>query len=234
MKVVGVDGCPAGWVAVTIDDSGWTCEVHPTIEAVWAASSDAARIWIDMPIGLADTTLRNTEDACRAVLGARRNSVFSTAPRPVIYAPDYKTANSMQRQLIGKGMSIQSWCIVPKICKVDTFLQQNPNSQNIISESHPEVVFRALNNGQPMSYGKKVKPAGQNERMAVLKGWYPAADDVLAYAKSEFRRKHVGLDDVVDALCLAIAARFKHVATLPIAPERDSYGLPMQVVYPVI
>lgn len=233
MKVIGIDGCPAGWVVVAIEDSGWSCNVYPNIEAVWAASSDAARIWIDIPIGLSSTTFRHTEDACRAVLGARRNSVFPTAPRPVINAPDYPTAKNLQRQLTGKGMSIQSWCITPKIREVDAFLQKNPHSQQLIFESHPEVVFWALNHGKPMAYGKKIKPAGQQERLAVLRGWYPAADDVLIYAKSEFRRKDVGVDDVIDALCLAIAARFKDFQTLPSQPERDSHGLPMQVVYPI-
>jgi len=234
MKVVGVDGCPSGWVAVTLDDSGWACEVHPTIEALWAAHSDAARVWVDMPIGLPDTSLRDTEAACRAVLGPRRSSVFSTSPRPVIYAPDYPTAKALSRQLTGKGMSTQSWCITPKIRAVDTFLGQNPAARPVMVESHPEVVFWALNGGQPMAHGKKVKQIGQTERMTVLKCWYPAADDVLAYAKSEFRRKQVGLDDIVDALCLAIGARFERFASLPPSPSQDSYGLPMQVVYPVI
>ncbi len=234
MRVVGVDGCPSGWVAVTLDESGWTCEVHPSIEALWAASSDAARIWVDMPIGLLDTKVRDTEAACRAVLGARRSSVFSTSPRPVIYAYDYPAAKALSRQLTEKGMSIQSWCITPKIRAVDSFLRQNPAANAVIVESHPEVVFWALNGRQAMTHGKKVKDLGQSERMTVLSRWLPESEAILAYGKSRFLRKHVGLDDIVDALCLAIGARFEKFASLPASPSHDSHGLPMQVVYPIV
>jgi len=187
-----------------------------------------------MPIGLQDAQLRDTEAACRAVLAARRSGVFSTFPRPVIYAPDYPDAKVISRQLTAKGMSIQSWCITPKIRAVDRFLRSDPAIREVMVESHPEVVFWALNNRQAMTHGKKVKDIGQSERMAILSHWLPESEAILAYGKSAFLRKVVGLDDIVDAICLAIGARFEKFASLPPSPSHDSYGLPMQVVYPIL
>ncbi len=232
---VGVDGCPAGWVAVTLHEQleqGWACALHPSMVSVWAASYEAAQVWVDIPIGLPEAGTRTVEAACRAVLGARRSSVFNTPARLAAYAPDYHTANACQRELTGKGLSVQSWGIAPKIREVDGLLRSDPSIAATLHESHPEVVFWALNNRRPMNYNKKT-PAGRAERMIVLSRWYPPAREVLAYAAAHFPRKYCGLDDVVDALCLAVGARVGQMATLPPTPVRDAYGLPMQVVYPV-
>lgn len=236
MKVVGVDGCPAGWVAVTIDDSGWTCAVHPTIEAVWAASSDAARIWVDMPIGLPDTTMRDVENACKQVLKGRRNSVFATAPRSAIYAPDYITANNISKALTTQGISKQSWAISEKIRELDSFLQQNPDATQLMVESHPEVVFWALNGSIPLKYGKKVV-LGVIERLEIINHRYAPSQFLLEssrYASIPAKLTNFALDDLIDAFCLAIGARFEESATLPPEPKQDMYGLPMQVLYPDI
>ena len=72
--VIGVDGCRAGWVAVTLDaDGGWSCALHPSLVSLWSASEGVSRIWLDMPIGLTDglptdNGQRGVESACRAVL----------------------------------------------------------------------------------------------------------------------------------------------------------------------
>gem|GEM_PF-2952371 len=45
-------------------------------------------------------------------------------------------------------------------------------------------------------------------------------------------RNQAGADDILDALCGAVAASFKdHLVSLPAVPETDPSGLPMQIVY---
>jgi predicted RNase H-like nuclease len=53
-EFVGVDGCPAGWVAVVqARDGRLGCEVVPRFEAV-VARHPLALILVDVPIGLHD------------------------------------------------------------------------------------------------------------------------------------------------------------------------------------
>lgn len=237
--VIGVDGCRAGWVAVTLNtDGGWSCALHPSLVALWSAAEGVGRIWLDMPIGLTDglptdNGQRGVESACRAVLGIRRNSVFNVPVRSAAYAPDYLAAKVANRVATGKGLSVQSWHITAKIREADGLLRFDPSIRSVVVESHPEVVFWALNGGAPMQHNKKTA-AGRAERMAVLTRHYPKAGEVLAYAETDILRRQAALDDVVDALCLAVGARFPVFATFPAEPKRDSFDLPMQVVYPVV
>ena len=55
---VGVDGCKAGWFAVTVTDDGeWSHALYETAEAVLDRHGDAERILIDIPIGLVQGVL---------------------------------------------------------------------------------------------------------------------------------------------------------------------------------
>src|SRR4051812_26258594 len=55
MRVVGVDGCPGGWVAVAwdIERRTLTPTIHWNFVDLLAADQHAAKIGIDIPIGLA-------------------------------------------------------------------------------------------------------------------------------------------------------------------------------------
>lgn len=53
--VVGVDGCPGGWVAVTVQRDSFTATVYPTFAGLLYAVSHAAVIAVDIPIGLSTT-----------------------------------------------------------------------------------------------------------------------------------------------------------------------------------
>lgn len=50
---VGIDGCKAGWFAVTlVDHMTWKVDVFDNIEHVWKVLSNAKSLLIDIPIGL--------------------------------------------------------------------------------------------------------------------------------------------------------------------------------------
>jgi predicted RNase H-like nuclease len=55
MTHIGIDGCPIGWVSVTMKSGSFTAvDVFPTIDALWLHHQKAKLLLIDMPIGLID------------------------------------------------------------------------------------------------------------------------------------------------------------------------------------
>ena len=59
MTHIGIDGCPIGWVSVTIKSGSFTAvDVFPTIDALWEHHQARKLILMDMPIDLID---RGTE-----------------------------------------------------------------------------------------------------------------------------------------------------------------------------
>lgn len=75
--------------------------------------------------------------------------------------------------ITGRGLSRQSWAITPKIAEADAVIRRLPERRRL-REMHPEVCFAALNGMRPMSFNKK-KPAGHQERLAVLVRHLPQA-----------------------------------------------------------
>jgi len=101
-----------------------------------------------------------------------------------------------------------------------------------IREIHPEVLFWALNGRRPMSQNKS-RRAGFDERLQVLRRCFPRSDELVQEASSTFPRNMVARDDILDALAAAVTALVGngHLSTIPEQPERDAFGLPMEMVY---
>lgn len=147
---LGLDGCPAGWAAVLLVDGSVaaTAVVASAGEAVERFRPDA--VAVDIPIGLVDGADRDADRAARAVLGRAGASVFNAPPRSVVGAyrdgrlASYRQALALSRSVSGKGLSRQSWSLVPKIAEVDALAQEAPVP---VLEVHPEVSFRELADG---------------------------------------------------------------------------------------
>ena len=76
MRVVGVDGCRGGWLAVIYDvahgEKAVKAHTEPgAFQRLLAAYADAACITIDIPIGLAEGHPRPPDVEARKVLGPR-------------------------------------------------------------------------------------------------------------------------------------------------------------------
>src|SRR5215216_6597512 len=101
MRVVGVDGCPRGWVAIAwdIERRTLTPSIHWNIADLLATHQDADKIGIDIPIGLADGVPRRCDIGARAVLGPRRSSVFPAPDRRVLFCATYAEANALAKDL---------------------------------------------------------------------------------------------------------------------------------------
>lgn len=236
MIFVGADGCRAGWFAVSLTEAGdWTVNVFADVASLWAAFSNASVILLDVPIGLREDgpTERLCDREARRLLGpGRQSSVFPVPCRPAIYCTTYQQASQVNKEMTGRGLSVQTWSIIPKIREVDALLTSDRSARSRIREVHPEICFWSLAGGRPMENRKKTRE-GFAERVRALRSTCPYTDDIIDYALSTYRRRDVAKDDVLDALSAAVTATvgMDSLASIPAAPEVDGCALPMQMVY---
>jgi predicted RNase H-like nuclease len=176
--VLGVDGCPGGWVGALVRGSQVDWYVGSLASLV---ELPAAVVAVDMPLALpAGGERRACEVAARARLGPARSSIFYAPPLAVLDARDHAEASVLSRAAGSVGVSIQTWHIVPKIR--EALALDDPR----LLEVHPELSFRALG---PITASKKTA-AGRAERLALLgspvlpRGVAPTEDllDALACA----------------------------------------------------
>ena len=203
MKLVGIDGCKFGWVAVSLSDR--SASLFKSITDLVDFYDDESLFLIDMAIGLPDEhTERNCETLARKELSAKRkSSLFPIPCRKAVYAENYEMANQINRDVLQKGISKQSWFICSKIKELDKLLIQNPQLQARIRESHPEVAFHYLNAKVSMQFNKK-KDEGQQELLNLLSKFSQNIDAIYNTSIQKFKRKDVAKDDMIDALCLAV------------------------------
>ena len=239
-EFVGVDGCPSGWFSIGFDSlGGYELKVFPAFGELVDYYDDAKLILVDIPIGLPEAPGgRECDSKARKVLGDRRSSVFSAPTRQTVVQAanspgDYECANAMERAVAEKGISKQAFAIAPKIAELDSLLlSRDPNTTPKVREVHPEVCFWALNKREPMKHQKKIKK-GRDERMGVLDCKEPRTKAFYKEALTQFPRKCVARDDILDALVAAVTARCGHgrLRTIPEWPPTDCKGLPMEMVY---
>lgn len=234
MKTAGIDGCKAGWILITFDEDNPGYEVLRTKNDLKEAFHRFDRIFIDMPIGLEDDQYTRECDALlRKKLGPEyAPSVFSPPIRPALHAPSYVEANMQSYEFTEKKLTVQAWNITPKIKVVDRFLTDEPDLQDVVFESHPELLFMNLNGG--MIFQKKSTKKGLRHRLALVSDREQIAKDFFRDIKEDFRRNEVEEDDIVDSMALALGAKQseeKGIKTLPENPEKDSSGLVKAIHY---
>ena len=227
MKTAGIDGCKAGWILISFDEDP-EYKILRTNEELKQELTEADLTFIDMPIGLEDEDYtRKCDELLRKKLGADyASSVFSPPIRPALHAPSYVEASMQSYEYTEKKLTIQAWNIMPKIRVLDQFLSEDAELSKKVLESHPELLFMNLNGG--MIYQKKNTKKGLRHRLDLVKEHEPIAADFFREIKEEYRRNEVEEDDIVDAMVLALAAKWspeKGIKTLPEEPEFDSAGL---------
>jgi predicted RNase H-like nuclease len=230
MKAWGVAGCKGGWFFFGIDEERVTSGVVPTLEDLLERVPRDAIVLVDIPIGLPEARARGCDASARSVLAPFGSSVFPVPTRQAVYAETYEAALEANRKTVGVGLSKQSWGICPKIREVDALLQARPELRGQVREVHPEVCFWGLL-GRPVGHSKKTRD-GFRARLDVLEEVMPAAPGHVAEAFLEYGGFEAQRDDIVDALVAAVnAVHIESCKTLPSEPERDSTGLPMEMVY---
>lgn len=256
---VGVDRDSSGWVAVSHDGSGnATVAVFEDFQKLWDEFQDyVERIVVDIPIGLCGSiedgsvTGGEVEDgeahrACdnlaRTAIGARHPSVFNAPAREAATKVgtdgeyDYSEVNESNKDAVNKGLTQQAASIAKEIVEVERFLTDGVDT-GVVVEGHPEVSFRAFKKSE-LEYSKKTA-AGVDERLGVLESVEEFEDiswrDLARELGADYDNGDVGLDDLFDALALAMTASAsrEELQGLPEGddPPRDGEGLPVQMVY---
>jgi predicted RNase H-like nuclease len=220
-RVLGVDACRAGWVSIAWSGGAIRAYVAPDIDqAVALATADGLVdvIAIDIPIGLADSAVRQADLLARRAAGARWASVFVTPVRPALLVDNYGAASALNRRLTGAGISRQAYNLRDKILQVDNWLRRAPGR---VVEAHPELTFAEMA-GAPLADSKSTW-SGAVRRHQLLAG---AGIDVSGDLGLAGRQ--VGVDDVLDAAAVAwTAARVARGAArcVPDPPEKFSDGV---------
>lgn len=239
---VGVDGCRAGWCVVHVvagdaQPLRFALERADLVEDVARVADhptpDGVCVAIDIPIGLpAGDATRECDRLAREALGPRRASVFAAPPREVLEFDDYRAANARAKEIGGRGLSVQSFNLVPKIRAVDAWLADDAAARTRVFECHPELCFARFS-GLPLVDAKRT-PLGRATRLNVLEDLCPGASAALDQLLSRHRRVDLAVDDALDACVLAITAALPPAAleSLPVVPPSDARGLPMRIVAP--
>jgi predicted RNase H-like nuclease len=209
-------------------------EVFEDVVSLWQAHHDADAICIDMPIGLLEDgpDERVCEREARRWLGPRRSSVFPVPCRQAVYATSDDEARVANVRLTRKDLSLQTLAIRRKIREVDQLLRGDIRARAVFREVHPELLFWAMNGGNPLTHRKKhcVGRLERNSLLAEVAG-EAVLSDVLAQGRAYLRRD-LGEDDTLDALAAAVAAtHYRELVSLPDNPPHDACDLPMQMVY---
>ena len=204
MKVVGIDSCPLGWIAILYEHQKFAFEAIESIGELMELHPDLKRIFIDIPIGLSSKTFERTvESSLRKELGNRPSTIFTPACREAIYAFNYDEAKEINKKIVGKSVSIQSYNISKKIKEVDLFLETKQEHLEIY-ESHPEICFKYLNN-EKVIQSKKSTPEGFQERFQILINSYPELEQVYNSIQNSFAKSKVKPDDILDAMVLCVS-----------------------------
>jgi predicted RNase H-like nuclease len=242
MLFLGVDGCRGGWLAIKIAlDNSWEVNLFKKFSHLWDNYGEAFLILVDIPIGLRpgseekgsrERQERRCDKEARKLLGHRRSCVFRVPCRPAVYAGSYDEAITINERLTGKRIFKATYNLVGKIREVDEFLAANRRAREQVREMHPELCFWSLNDCRPLQYSKRRRD-GCQERLKLLQSKYPPTADIVTHTRTRYSRQEVREDDILDALCGAITAKIgrENLTAIPNQPERDSEGLPMEMVY---
>ena len=226
VPVLGVDGCPGGWVGALLEPGA----ARPTVVVAQdiAGLVEAARertgvrvVGIDIPIGLPDASTRRADALARAALPGKASSVFTTLTRAAYEQPDRAAADRVNRGLSGQGVGAQAFALRAKILEVDRWLRTRPTVT--VLEVHPEVSFAAMA-GAPLLPGKK-SDEGREARLAALEA-------VGIGRPSLLRGRGYASDDVIDACAVAWTAARSSTGIarrLPDPPEVFGDGTPAAI-----
>lgn len=203
-RVTGIDGCRAGWVAVTLTTraaatplraspltGAVTVTVAPRLDELHLAGT----VGVDMPLGLLADGWRSADLLARRALGRRGCCVFAIPPRPVWAETAYAEANRRCRELTGRGLSAQAWGLRAKLLEADRCRRAIAHP---LHEVHPELAFAAMA-GAPVPDSKHSK-AGLTVRQELL------AAVGITLPRARVLPPGIGEDDLLDAAAVAWSA----------------------------
>ena len=238
-RVVGVDGCPGGWLAVVCEPGRFgdaEARMCPAFADALELAGESGVIAVDIPIGIPDVAIKGgrvCDNETRARLGNRQSSVFAVPSRAALGESDYVAVCTVNLEHSDPPRKVSKQCyhLFPKIREVDGLM--TPDLQSRVFEVHPELAFWALNGEEPLDLPKKVKSSPSEPGLRLRRELLVRAGFSGGIFKSgDWPRRVVGPDDIVDACALVwSAARLLkgEAVTLPRDPPLDGRGLRMEI-----
>jgi 8-oxo-dGTP diphosphatase len=229
---IGVDGCKGGWIAAVLKQGRLIIDKYSSLNEVIQVYPNFDEFLIDMVIGLQSKKDHIRPDSyARKIINERTSTIFPAPCRQAVYAKTVSEAYDQNERVLGKKFTPLTVGIIPKMRELDSYFQENPEYKNFIKESHPEVCFARLNGKTVLS--KKSEIDGMEERIRILSNYIPdlTLNKVAVHAKN----LKCNIDDIVDAVCLAVTANIANQGDFDIIPEnpmRDETGLLMQMIIP--
>ena len=248
---VGIDWDSGSWLAVAYsDENEIPVDVFDSIEALWRRhGTEIDRAVVDVPIGLCSKETqspgvvrkdgkmsRECDRRARSLIGPRSSSVFpapsqEAAEAAVNEGEEYSVVSEINRNVVGKGLTRQAASIADGIIEVRSFLDGEEEPMPLL-EGHPELCFRAFADDD-LQFNKKCAP-GVVERLEALETCpeYESGDWRSLAERLRESEQDAGLDDLLDALALALTARASE-AELQRLPDYDTSDneFPIQMVY---
>lgn len=222
------------WLAAAFDDDGYDhATVVDGVGELWTAyEDDAARIAVDVPIGLeAAAAPRPNERAARALLGPRSAALVGAPVREAARKQRYRTAARVHERKTGSELSRPAFERARLVTAMDEFLTTIDEARPVFVEAHPELCYRAFA-GEPMERDPETA-AGYAERMRTLAEFDVDAPPTVQSVAEATGGHDVPIPAVPDAVALALTVRPGpgDLRSLPADPPTDERGLPMQYVY---
>lgn len=234
-RIAGVDGCPGGWLCVSLDTETNAFQVSIFCLATQLLTFDPfiQVMAIDMPIGLASTGRRRCDELARDLLGDRHPCVFNAPIRPALYAPSRLAASAISQAITDRKVGNHEWSLYPKIINLDLAL--TPLHQRWCFEIHPEISFSIWNNETPIQH-KKESDEGRQVRQALIDSTWPGARRELLASLQEqgVSHEHYTVEDLHDAFAALWTARrilLGQSQRIPLTPDIDERGLRMEMWY---
>ena len=223
VKVLGVDACHQGWVAVRLVDGRFR-DAHVCRDlADVAVGFDPEIVAVDIPLGLTEQGWRHCDQGVRAMVGARRSSVFRIPSRVVVETADYEAANTQCKKVMEQGLSRQTYALFRKILEADRLRRSGAFH---LHEVHPEMSFRTMA-GAPLRWGKRTWNGQSHRRALLAEQGIEFPDDLGSVGK-------VAVDDILDAAAAAWSAHRIAVGqaeSCPTPAQRDPSDGPIAIWY---
>lgn len=216
--VLGVDGCKAGWIAIkhTLGTADFEAVHFSDFESLVKNFDSNCVIAVDMPVALSNNAVRECDAKARRLLGKRASTLFSAPAVELLNCKSYEEVNQLSKFKFNKGISKQAWNIVPKIREVVASYKKNTSSKCQIFESHPELSFQAMNNGEVLLQSKKIED-GRLKRIQLIEDSFKV--DLNNDFLNKFKKKDVATDDILDSFaCLWTACRIAKAENIALGP----------------
>jgi predicted RNase H-like nuclease len=254
LSAIGIDGCPAGWVAALAHAAGdgrlertelrlFRGDGRETIAALVDSCEALCRppsLALDVPMGLPRRAgLRQCDREARLRLGRRASCVFPTVDR-ALFGLSFERCRELvrARRLAEPGrhpiMARQAIAIAPRIAALDALLTERPERQQWLVEAHPELSFLALARARgQLAADAQLPPkrsgTGGSLRAALIADALPDSEERIAAAP--WPRREVARDDLLDAYAaLWSALRHRAGTAMVLGGERDERGLLKRIV----